>query len=49
MRDKNTAWPWPDQNEQEPHLNLFEVGYKSDAKDTDVSNNYARHEKSSRN
>jgi hypothetical protein len=49
MRDKSTAWPWPDQNEQELYLNLFEVEYKSDAKDTDVSNSYARHGKSSRN
>jgi hypothetical protein len=49
MRDKSTAWPWPNQDEQELYLNSFEVGYRSDAKDTDVCNSYARHGKSSRN
>jgi hypothetical protein len=49
MRNKSTAWPWPNQDEQKVYRNSFKVGYKSDAKDTDFSDTYARHGKSSRN
>jgi hypothetical protein len=49
MRNKSTAWPWPNQDEQEVYRKSFKVGYKSDVKDNNVSNSYARHGKRSRN